>query len=90
VFLGSALACAGLVVLAPDPLRLVAAGCYLIGVVGVTAVRNVPLNNALDRVTPDGADEAALWSRYLSRWTAWNHVRTVASAAAALALILAA
>jgi uncharacterized membrane protein len=30
-----------------------------------------------------------LWSSYLTNWTAWNHVRTVASLAAAALLTLA-
>jgi uncharacterized membrane protein len=30
-----------------------------------------------------------VWTHYLSVWTAWNHVRTVASLAAAAAFILA-
>ena len=57
--------------------------------IGVTAAANVPLNNALDRVDADSADGERLWQHYLSRWTAWNHVRTVASTAALLALVLA-
>jgi uncharacterized membrane protein len=57
----------------------------------ITMVFNVPLNNHLDGVDPDGlsvADAAREWQAYLSTWTAWNHVRTVtACAAAALMLI---
>jgi uncharacterized membrane protein len=30
-----------------------------------------------------------LWKRYLTEWTAWNHLRTAASLAAAAAFILA-
>ena len=30
-----------------------------------------------------------LWRHYLSRWTAWNHVRTVTSTAATVTLVLA-
>ena len=89
VFLGTAVACAALALLAPEPIHLLGAASYLIGVIGVTALANVPLNNALDRVRADGADGAELWPRYLSRWTAWNHVRTVAGTVAALVLVLA-
>ena len=32
---------------------------------------------------------ANLWSRYLSTWTNWNHVRTIAGPAAAALLTLA-
>jgi uncharacterized membrane protein len=48
----------------------------------ITMVFNVPLNNHLDTVNPDGlsvADAAREWKAYLSTWTAWNHVRTVTS-----------
>lgn len=60
-------------------------GCalYSIGCVLVTMVFNVPLNNRLAKVDPDGGDGKALWAHYLSRWTRWNHVRTAASLVAA-------
>jgi uncharacterized membrane protein len=48
----------------------------------ITMVFNVPLNNHLDSVNPDGrsmADAAREWQAYLSTWTAWNHARTVTS-----------
>ncbi len=90
VFIGTALVGAASAVLAPDPLHLAGAACYLVGGIGVTAVVNVPMNNALDRVAPDDAEGASTWQRYLSRWTAWNHVRTVACTAAMIAFVLAA
>jgi len=62
---------------------------YLIGTIFVTMVRNVPLNNRLARVKPDSAEGANLWEQYLSAWTAWNHVRTATSLAAAACFILA-
>ncbi|MGJ3245182.1 MAG: DUF1772 domain-containing protein [Elainellaceae cyanobacterium] len=56
-------------------------GCllYLIGTFGVTIIGNVPLNYSLDAVKPDTPEAATLWTRYLSQWTLWNHVRTVAA-----------
>jgi uncharacterized membrane protein len=51
---------------------------YLVGVIGVTMVMNVPLNNALAAVQPGTPEAAMLWARYLQDWTFWNHVRTVA------------
>ena len=48
---------------------------YLVGVTGVTAVFNVPLNNALQAVKPDTAP--VVWPAYVEAWTPWNHVRTV-------------
>ena len=62
---------------------------YLAGTFLVTMVFNVPLNNALAVVDPASADAASLWSRYVSSWTAWNHVRTVAALAAAASFTLA-
>lgn len=54
----------------------------VVGMFGVTAAANVPLNEALVRTPPLD------WADYLRRWSAWNHVRMAASlAAAALALV---
>ena len=61
---------------------------YLLGVMAVTIVFNVPMNNALDAVEPDSAEGKTLWDRYLIDWTNWNHVRTVASTLALFAFIL--
>jgi uncharacterized membrane protein len=56
---------------------------YLIGTVGVTIAFNVPLNNALALVDPSSTEGAKLWAKYLTDWTFWNHVRTVAALIAA-------
>lgn len=57
----------------------------------ITMVFNVPLNNHLDTINPDGlsvADAAREWQAYFSTWTAWNHVRTAtAFVGAALMLV---
>ena len=45
---------------------------YLAGAIVLTIAQNVPLNDAL-------MADAGTWSSYLTEWTAWNHVRTVAS-----------
>ncbi len=62
---------------------------YLIGVILVTMIFNVPRNNALAGVDPAGAAGALLWEGYVTSWTAWNHVRTAAALAAAVLLTLA-
>ena len=62
---------------------------YLIGTIGITVVGNVPLNDALAVVNPDSVAGANLWTRYLTDWTLWNHVRTVAAAIAAVLFTLA-
>jgi uncharacterized membrane protein len=68
---------------------LVGSLLYVVGTTVVTIVANVPLNDALARVDPASADGARLWARYLSTWTAWNHVRTVAALSGAALLTLA-
>jgi len=62
---------------------------YLVGSFMVTVVFNVPLNVALDSAKPADSASATLWAGYVRKWTRWNHVRTVASLAAAAAFALA-
>lgn len=64
-------------------LVLVACLLYLAGTILVTIVFNVPLNDALAGVKPESAEGARMWAAYVVRWTAWNHVRTLAALAAA-------
>ncbi|WP_414518521.1 DUF1772 domain-containing protein [Nostoc sp. PCC 9305] len=65
---------------------LVGSLLYLIGTVLVTIAFNVPLNDALAIAKPDSTEGANLWAKYLTNWTFWNHVRTIAALAAALLL----
>ncbi|MGH3383951.1 MAG: DUF1772 domain-containing protein [Nocardioidaceae bacterium] len=75
-------------VITGEPWLLVGGLLYAVGMVGVTSVVNVPMNNALDKVDPDSAEGAQLWARYLATWTTWNHIRSVACFAAATVLTL--
>jgi uncharacterized membrane protein len=68
---------------------LVGSLLYLIGSILVTMICNVPLNDRLAAVKPESAEGKTVWTHYLSVWTAWNHVRTVASLAAASCFIVA-
>jgi uncharacterized membrane protein len=52
---------------------------YEVGGVAVTFTVNVPLNEALAAASPTAASPADLWRQYAAPWTAWNHVRTLAS-----------
>ena len=61
---------------------------YVIGTIAVTMVFNVPLNNALAAVDPRNGE--VVWLRYVRRWTAWNHIRTVSGLVAAALLLTAA
>ena len=95
-FFGTALVCAGLVISslfrwnAPGSAYLLVGGLlYLVGTILVTVAFNVPRNNALAALDPDGAEAASYWANYVSSWTAWNHVRTATSLAAAGSLTLA-
>jgi uncharacterized membrane protein len=62
---------------------------YLIGTVGVTISFNVPLNNSLAIADPSSTQSANLWAKYLTDWTFWNHIRTVAALLAAVLFMLA-
>ncbi|MEA5502921.1 anthrone oxygenase family protein [Halotia wernerae UHCC 0503] len=68
---------------------LVGSLLYLVGTVLVTIAFNVPLNDALAIAKPDSTDSANLWAGYLTNWTLWNHVRTIAAFAAATLLTIA-
>jgi uncharacterized membrane protein len=61
---------------------------YLVGVIGVTIAFNVPLNYALANVDSNSTEGATLWAKYLTDWTFWNHVRTLAALAASAIFIV--
>lgn len=63
---------------------LAGAAFYVIGSFMLTVVFNVPLNNALDAADATTASGQEVWQTYLTDWTFWNHVRTVASIASSL------
>jgi uncharacterized membrane protein len=52
----------------------------------LTGAYHVPRNDALALVDPTAAGAAGAWRDYLAGWVPWNHVRTVASLAAAVLL----
>ncbi len=95
VFFGTALACIALAIYSffrwgENGTIYVLAGSlfYLVGFL-VTIAFNVPLNDSLAAVDPSSAAGADLWKHYIANWTAWNHVRTVASLAALALFIIA-
>ncbi len=96
VFTGSAVVCVVIAVVTlvvwPDEGTvelLVGSALYLFGVFGLPLVANVPRNNALARLDPGAREAAAYWPTYVREWSVWNHARTVASAAATVAYVLA-
>lgn len=58
---------------------------------GITAVRNVPMNNALAKVGTPGSAEAAGRARDANEvpWTFWNDIRTYTSTRAFAAAVVA-
>ncbi|WP_217544853.1 anthrone oxygenase family protein [Streptomyces sp. GbtcB6] len=96
VFAGSAVVCAMIAVVTfvvwPDDGKaelLLGSGLYLFGSFGLTAMANVPRNEALAKLEPGTPEAVSYWPVYVRDWTLWNHVRTFASAAAALVYVLA-
>jgi uncharacterized membrane protein len=96
VFLGTAVACLLVMISAllrwhnPGVVYLLIGGAfYLVGTFLVTLVFNVPKNNALASIAPTDPEGTNLWTDYLSKWTAWNHVRAAAALAAATSLTIA-
>jgi len=63
-------------------LLLVAGLLVVVGMFGVTVAFNVPMNETLASMDPSAAASATYWQDYLTRWTMWNHVRTVTCLAA--------
>jgi uncharacterized membrane protein len=96
VFFGTAAACIFVMIASllrlhdPGAVYLLIGGVlYLVGTFLVTFVFNVPKNNALASVAPASAESASLWTDYLSKWTAWNHVRAAAALGAAASMTIA-
>jgi uncharacterized membrane protein len=63
---------------------LLAAASYFLGALVPSFAVNIPMNDALDTVKVPSGGAAQVWSDYSSRWTVWNHVRTVSSAVSLL------
>ena len=63
--------------------RALGGGLYIVGVMFVTASRNVPMNNRLAEVDALAPEITAEWARYHRDWTRWNHVRALCSLLAA-------
>ncbi len=93
-FFGTALACLLVAIISawqrpPDFGWTIAGACtYLAGGFMVTAIFNVPLNNALDKLSSDDPAGHEEWTRYLELWTRWNHLRTAACISACVLLTI--
>ena len=65
---------------------------YVIGVFGITAIRNVPLNNKIERFDISKASEESLQKMrviFEKPWLFWNNIRTLASFIAFVCLVIA-
>jgi uncharacterized membrane protein len=91
VFLGTALACLVLAVLAfvqDTPGRwwlVVGAVLYIVGVIVISFAINIPLNDKLAAVDPNSAAGAAEWLSYLAKWNPSNNIRAIACVLAVVA-----
>ena len=50
------------------------------GVIAITFLVHVPMNDALAVVSVPTVDAQAVWADYAVPWIAWNHVRAIAAA----------
>jgi len=71
-------------------LTLAGGVAYLVGVLAVTGLGNVPMNTRLDAMDGQPNETATYWPCYVQRWTRLNHSRTAGSAVAALCWLAAA
>jgi len=92
VLLGTAVLCGALTGLsilggsAATGAALLGSSAYLAGVIGLTLAYHVPRNNALAKVDPASPGAEQHWARYVTDWTGRNHLRTLSSLVAAVAL----
>jgi uncharacterized membrane protein len=96
VFFGTPLICTVLTIMAlinwNDPgsaIIIIASFIHIAGSLVVTMVFNVPLNNALARITSADGEGSAMWARYLRDWTFWNTMRTLAPLIAMVLFVIA-
>lgn len=57
----------------------IAAVTYLLGVLGVTFLANVPMNDAMAALDPAASASTEYWKGFVTSWTNWNHVRCSAA-----------
>jgi uncharacterized membrane protein len=59
---------------------------YLLGVIGITAAFNIPLNNFIASLPASAAESS--WPNYVTSWLRWNHVRTAFAVAASASFVV--
>ncbi|KGJ74657.1 hypothetical protein GY21_10285 [Cryobacterium roopkundense] len=68
-------------------MRTVGASLAVVAV-GITIVRNVPLNTALSRVSVASVGSSAAWNALDQRWSVANHARAAFAIASSVALMI--
>jgi uncharacterized membrane protein len=86
VFIGITILCAVVLILGLTSnkvsnytLAFVAAVIYILGSLGVTIIKNVPMNNILRDLNLKREENIDYWRTYFNKWTFWNHIRFSAS-----------
>ena len=67
---------------------LMSTAVYVIGVIGVTALGNIPLNNALDKFNLSTASAETIANQRAQFEGAWNRFHTVRTIASIISLVL--
>ncbi|MFD0489816.1 DUF1772 domain-containing protein [Saccharopolyspora spinosporotrichia] len=62
---------------------------YLLAAIVITGVCSVPINDAIDALTPFSSGAVARWGDLSTQWLWWNHLRALGSIGAAAALAIA-
>lgn len=72
-----------------QPLLILAATLYTLGVLVVSYRFNIPMNNKLEALDCRAPEASKYWDAYVPRWTAWNYVRAASSWGAAVCYVIA-
>lgn len=62
---------------------------YFSGMLMISFLFNIPMNNKLDQMNYSGAPAAIYWKAYVPGWVFWNYIRAIASAGSAVCFLLA-
>lgn len=66
--------------------EILGSALYLV-TIALTLAYHVPRNEALASIDPASRLAGGMWRSYAGPWTAWNHVRTATSVAAAVTFL---
>ncbi|MBL4750076.1 MAG: DUF1772 domain-containing protein [Amylibacter sp.] len=73
-----------------QPYILTGSISYIIGVLGISYLFNIPMNDKLATLDFTSNQAAEYWrNTYLPRWTFWNYIRAIASGFTATCFLLA-